>query len=95
MLLSTKDRVSSSEIELEHVVCSHVLTGPSNNFGKFQEEWTVAQSFYEEEDKFISIDCSASQEFCQEHDVASFPTIRLYRQNGHFERYRGPRKAKE
>lgn len=95
MLFPAKDRVSSSKTEPEHVVWSHVLTSPSNNFGKFQEEWTAAQSSYEKEDKFISIDCSANQEFCHEHDVASFPTIRLYRQDGHFERYRGPRKAKE
>ncbi|KAL2293358.1 hypothetical protein FJTKL_05284 [Diaporthe vaccinii] len=32
---------------------------------------------------------------CRDFDVVSFPTIRLHQKDGTFERYRGPRKAKE
>lgn len=48
------------------------------------------------EDSITSIDCSAetSKKLCEEENVRSFPTIRLYRQESlNFERYRGPYKA--
>ncbi|KAF4782587.1 hypothetical protein HER10_EVM0000747 [Colletotrichum scovillei] len=43
----------------------------------------------------LSVDCSTSASLCSEHDVASYPAIRLYRQDGTKHHYRGPRKASE
>jgi len=40
----------------------------------------------------ISIDCSSIPTRCRDLSVSSFPTIRLYRRDGTFDRYRGPRK---
>ena len=46
----------------------------------------------------MSFDCAEQPKFCQEHDVVSHPTIRLYRgksegESEKIDRYRGPRKA--
>ncbi|KXH40006.1 hypothetical protein CNYM01_06222 [Colletotrichum nymphaeae SA-01] len=43
----------------------------------------------------LSVDCSTSASFCADLDVASYPAIRLYRQDGTKHHYRGPRKASE
>ncbi|OHE94677.1 hypothetical protein CORC01_10078 [Colletotrichum orchidophilum] len=43
----------------------------------------------------LSVDCSTSPSLCAEFDVASYPAIRLYRQDGTKHHYRGPRKASE
>ncbi|KAJ0298827.1 hypothetical protein COL516b_009629 [Colletotrichum fioriniae] len=43
----------------------------------------------------LSIDCSTSASLCADLDVASYPAIRLYRQDGTKHHYRGPRKASE
>lgn len=48
-----------------------------------------------ENENIVSLDCAAHQQYCHESDIVSFPTIRLYHKDGHFDRYRGPRKAKE
>ncbi|GJN85040.1 hypothetical protein PLIIFM63780_008604 [Purpureocillium lilacinum] len=39
------------------------------------------------------VNCTVSPEACAEHDVTSFPAIRLYRRGQSLVRYRGPRKA--
>ncbi|KAK1640578.1 hypothetical protein BDP81DRAFT_420337 [Colletotrichum phormii] len=43
----------------------------------------------------LSVDCSTSASLCTDFDVASYPAIRLYRQDGTKHHYRGPRKASE
>ncbi|KAJ6441811.1 protein disulfide-isomerase [Purpureocillium lavendulum] len=43
--------------------------------------------------RLVTVDCSVSHEACVEHDVTSFPAIRLYRRGEATMRYRGPRRA--
>ncbi|EGR48750.1 ER-resident thioredoxin, partial [Trichoderma reesei QM6a] len=54
------------------------------------EEWQTVQQHVA---STATIDCPSSPKLCQEMDVASFPAIRLYRQDGSVTRYRGPRRT--
>ncbi|KAK0724359.1 hypothetical protein B0H67DRAFT_103111 [Lasiosphaeris hirsuta] len=56
-----------------------------------ETEWTAIQP--QDSDRIASVDCSAESKLCEEFQISSFPTIRLYQQNGKPYRYRGPRRA--
>ncbi|KAK3312758.1 hypothetical protein B0H66DRAFT_568848 [Apodospora peruviana] len=57
-----------------------------------ESEWLSIQQ-KDQNDNLISVDCSTTPKLCKELNVRSFPTIRLYHQDGRVNRYRGPRKA--
>ncbi|KAL6252938.1 protein disulfide-isomerase precursor [Rhinocladiella similis] len=59
------------------------------------EEWATAES--ELTQPLVSVDCTAEPDLCAEHDVRSYPAIRLFHglatNMTNSIRYRGPRKA--
>ncbi|KAF6808957.1 protein disulfide isomerase, partial [Colletotrichum sojae] len=57
-----------------------------------EAEWSTIT---DHEKDLLSINCAADTSLCEEHDVRSFPAIRLYRSAKTFEHYRGPRQANE
>ncbi|KAJ0125279.1 protein disulfide-isomerase [Diaporthe amygdali] len=77
----------------EHTLVAYVLANdePHTNLEK---EWSSVQKSAEK-DTVLTVDCSTRAKLCGEFNIVSFPTIRLHQKDGTFERYRGPRKAKE
>lgn len=63
-------------------------TEPSKNL---ESEWLSAT--VQARSSLISIDCTIESGLCKEHDIISYPTIRLFQNHGARRRYRGPRKA--
>ncbi|KAL0940213.1 uncharacterized protein CTRU02_202976 [Colletotrichum truncatum] len=59
---------------------------------KLELEWAEVQ---EQNLNAVAINCLRDRELCDENDIASFPVIRFYREDGSMQRYRGPRKANE
>ncbi|KAK4663809.1 uncharacterized protein QC763_502630 [Podospora pseudopauciseta] len=57
-----------------------------------EPEWAALQK-QNQEDVYVSIDCSQDAKLCQKYNVRSCPTIRLYKQDGSYTSYRGPRKT--
>lgn len=66
----------------------------SESYATLEREWSTVQSSAEK-GMVLAVDCSNHAKLCRDFDVVSFPTIRLHKKDGTFERYRGPRKAKE
>lgn len=66
----------------------------SESYANLEREWASVQS---EAGKgtVLAIDCSNHAKLCRDLDIVSFPTIRLHQKDGTFERYRGPRRARE
>lgn len=87
-------RPTSEQSSATITILSQWLTFGSKSLETFEEEWSSVKSS-EIEGTVVTVDCSASQALCRELDVVSFPTVRLHRQDGQVERYRGARKAKE
>ncbi|KAK0705779.1 hypothetical protein B0T21DRAFT_377548 [Apiosordaria backusii] len=58
-----------------------------------ESEWATLQK-QDGENLYISIDCSKDGKLCQQCNVRSCPTIRLYKQDGSHTSYRGPRTSK-
>ncbi len=59
-----------------------------------EAEWISIQET-EQGNSVVSLDCSAGLRVCQELDVVSHPSIRLYRRGGEaVDRYRGPKTGK-
>ncbi|KAL0940113.1 protein disulfide isomerase [Colletotrichum truncatum] len=57
-----------------------------------ETEWNLV---LDHDKSVLSIDCATDSKTCEEHDVRTYPAIRLYRSAKTFEYYRGPRQAKE
>ncbi|KAF9874334.1 hypothetical protein CkaCkLH20_08317 [Colletotrichum karsti] len=55
-----------------------------------EKEWDSI-TYYDK--TILSLNCAVNAHICEEHDVRSFPAIRLYRSAKTFEYYRGPRQA--
>lgn len=66
----------------------------SESYATLEREWLAVQSSADQ-DMVLAVDCSNHAKLCRDFDVVSFPTIRLHRKDGTFERYRGPRRGKE
>ncbi len=58
-----------------------------------EPEWNAA--IYQYEDKLLSIDCTVEKDLCREHEIVSYPAIRLYQPEKGMIRYKGPRIANE
>lgn len=56
-----------------------------------EPEWKSATA--QSKKPLVSIDCVIESKLCEEHDVISYPAIRLFRGGESVSRYRGPRKA--
>ncbi|KAK0736070.1 hypothetical protein B0T21DRAFT_366245 [Apiosordaria backusii] len=59
-----------------------------------ESQWLSLQEA-EKDDNIVSFDCALHQVYCQELEVASFPTIRMYHRDGRLDQYRGESKARE
>ncbi|GJC95204.1 protein disulfide isomerase [Colletotrichum higginsianum] len=57
--------------------------------------WRHWSSVEEDIPTAFSVDCPSTASLCADLDVASFPAIRLYHQDGTKHHFRGPRKASE
>ncbi|KAG4440185.1 hypothetical protein IFR05_004330 [Cadophora sp. M221] len=56
-----------------------------------EPEWLSAAA--RSQNSLISIDCTIEAELCKEHEIISYPTIRLFKSQEERRRYRGPRKG--
>lgn len=66
----------------------------SESYANLEREWASVQS-KAEKGTVLAVDCSNHAKLCRDFDIVSFPTIRLHQKDGTFERYRGPRRARE
>ncbi|GJC86498.1 protein disulfide-isomerase [Colletotrichum liriopes] len=80
---AVRDALKSNEFSL--VACHDASKALEQHWSTVEETIPTA----------LSVDCSASPALCADLDVASFPAIRLYRQDGTKHHFRGPRKASE
>ncbi|KAK1986081.1 thioredoxin-like domain-containing protein [Colletotrichum cereale] len=83
--------VSGTELREHLGTQDHTLVASSGQSQLLDAEWpNVAEA----DDAHLSIDCETESKFCENHDVRSFPAIRLYRSGGEvYDHYRGPRLA--
>ncbi|KAK0672177.1 thioredoxin-like domain-containing protein [Cercophora samala] len=77
----------------EQTLVAFVLPEEENTQA-LQHEWMDFQK-RDQASLYISIDCSKDAKLCQQYNVRSCPTIRLYKQDGSYTSYRGPRKAQQ
>ncbi|KAK4178979.1 hypothetical protein QBC36DRAFT_323560 [Triangularia setosa] len=63
------------------------------NSQALEPEWATLQK-QDQENLYISIDCSKEGKLCQQYNVRSCPTIRLYKHDGAYTSYRGSRTSK-
>lgn len=66
----------------------------SESYANLEREWVSVQS-EAGKDTVLAVDCSTHAKLCRDFDIVSFPTIRLHQKDATFERYRGPRRARE
>ncbi|KAK1501667.1 hypothetical protein CTAM01_05891 [Colletotrichum tamarilloi] len=85
-----RDALKANEHSL--VASTFVNTDNSDASTALEKHWSAVEDAVP---AALSVDCSTSASLCSEHDVASYPAIRLYRQGGMKHHYRGPRKASE
>ncbi|KAK4196243.1 thioredoxin-like domain-containing protein [Triangularia verruculosa] len=76
----------------DHTLVAFVLPDEEHSQA-LESEW-AAISEHDRENLYISIDCSTDGKLCQQYNVHSCPTIRLYKQDGTYTSYRGPRISK-
>ncbi|KAH9218735.1 thioredoxin-like domain-containing protein [Leptodontidium sp. 2 PMI_412] len=78
----------TAENEVSLVAFVAPWTEPSK---ALEPEWLSATA--RSQNSLISIDCTIEEKLCKEHEIISYPTIRLFKKQGEQRRYRGPRKA--
>ncbi|KAK3937811.1 hypothetical protein QBC46DRAFT_391644 [Diplogelasinospora grovesii] len=71
---------------------SYTLVACKEHSQALEPEWIAVERTVKG-NKAVSFDCSTKPKLCGALKVSSFPTIRLYHQDGRLDRYRGPRKA--
>ncbi|TID02525.1 Protein disulfide-isomerase [Colletotrichum higginsianum] len=82
-----RDALKSNEFSLVAFVA------PSTDASKaLEQHWSSVE---EDIPTAFSVDCPSTASLCADLDVASFPAIRLYHQDGTKHHFRGPRKASE
>ncbi|KAH8245584.1 hypothetical protein KR032_012234 [Drosophila birchii] len=64
---------------------------------RLEPEYAKAAGLVKDDDppiKLAKIDCTeAGKEICNKYAISSYPTLKIFRQDGVFEDYKGPRKA--
>ncbi|KAF9874384.1 hypothetical protein CkaCkLH20_07947 [Colletotrichum karsti] len=76
----------------DSILLTEQRSNPSLASIGFEPEW---DSIREKHLNTISVNCIRNRKLCDETEISSFPTIRLYGTNGTMQRYRGPRRAKD
>lgn len=60
-----------------------------------EEQWLALQEAEKDDDNIVSFDCAMHREFCQQLNIPSYPTIKIYHRDGRIDQYRGKHKARE
>ncbi|KAK4180707.1 thioredoxin-like domain-containing protein [Triangularia setosa] len=60
-----------------------------------EQEWLSLQEAEKDDDNIVSFDCALHESYCQELEIALYPTIRMYHRDGRMDQYRGECKARE
>ncbi|KAK0668733.1 protein disulfide-isomerase [Cercophora samala] len=60
-----------------------------------EHQWLSLQDAEKDDDNIVSFDCALHEAFCQELQITSFPSIRMYHRDGRVDQYQGHHKARE